>query len=252
MIYRILVSRDLPPEIAILTPRDTEIELAANGTQRIEIRALDPDFGLSSVVLQAHCRGKELVNENLLKSHADARAETSSRYDFSPSRWGLAPGDQRDLLGRGRGQSRVQGRRPESRIRPAPRPVHHDRRPQPAPRHPIRAPRPPNKATKRDVGTESGGQAEPSATVRQAAQRIRVTRPSHPSLRIKVTRDESEQPNPGEEGNQAKAAAERATSQQGDQGQQGANPRAGRSGQQGDQGQQGNQGQSQQISPAAV
>ena len=45
MIYRILVSRDLPPEVAILTPSDTEIELAANRTQRIEVRALDPDFG---------------------------------------------------------------------------------------------------------------------------------------------------------------------------------------------------------------
>ena len=63
MIYHIAVSRDLPPEIEILTPRDHDIELAADGTQRIEIRAIDPDFALSSVSLRADASGRGETGE---------------------------------------------------------------------------------------------------------------------------------------------------------------------------------------------
>lgn len=93
-IHRIQVSRDLPPEIAILTPRNADIELAANRTQRIEIRALDPDFGLASVTLQARCNGKELVNQNLLTNPTHGTAPETVTYDFAPGTWGLAPGDK--------------------------------------------------------------------------------------------------------------------------------------------------------------
>ena len=95
MIYRIVVSRDLPPEIEILTPRDHDIELAANGTQRIEIRAIDPDYALSSVSLRAVASGGgEIVNEKLSIPPEGHTGQATLTYNFSPSKLGLVPGNK--------------------------------------------------------------------------------------------------------------------------------------------------------------
>ncbi|MCU0961144.1 MAG: hypothetical protein MUF48_13645 [Pirellulaceae bacterium] len=94
MIYRIAVFRDLPPEVAILTPRETAIELAADARQRIEIRALDPDYGLSSVVLHARTGGRNLLDQELLADPAGRAGQELLNYDFSPRHWQLQPGDQ--------------------------------------------------------------------------------------------------------------------------------------------------------------
>ena len=94
MVYQISVSRDLKPEIAILTPKDHDIEVPLNGTQRIEIRALDPDFGLSRIVLRTVAGGNELLNEELLNEPQNATGQVVVNYDFSPSKLGLAAGDR--------------------------------------------------------------------------------------------------------------------------------------------------------------
>ena len=71
-----------------------EWDFTTNRTQRMEIRTLDPDFGLSKVELQARCPGKAPINENLLKDTLQSTTPETLTCDFSPSRWGLAPGDR--------------------------------------------------------------------------------------------------------------------------------------------------------------
>ena len=46
LLYPIEVQPDLGPEIEILTPEKDRTDVAENGAQKIELRALDPDFGL--------------------------------------------------------------------------------------------------------------------------------------------------------------------------------------------------------------
>ena len=94
MIYRILVSRDLSPEIAILAPKEDDIHIRLNATQRIEVRAIDPDFGLSRVVLRAVTGGRNLLEEPLLVDGEGRVGQVVVDYDFSPSRLGLSAGDR--------------------------------------------------------------------------------------------------------------------------------------------------------------
>ncbi len=92
--HKISVSRDLPPDIAILTPKRKEMELPVNSVQRIEIRALDPDFGLTRVVLQAVAGGKSLFDETLMTDVQGQTGQNVLNYDFSPSKFDLSPGDK--------------------------------------------------------------------------------------------------------------------------------------------------------------
>ena len=56
-VHKITVTPDWPPDISILTPRTKEIEVPVNGSQQIEIRALDPDYGLTEISLHASATG---------------------------------------------------------------------------------------------------------------------------------------------------------------------------------------------------
>ena len=57
---RIEVIPDLPPEI-ISCPRKDEVKLPANGRLTLEMRAEDPDFGLTEVTLSGESRGHSVI-----------------------------------------------------------------------------------------------------------------------------------------------------------------------------------------------
>lgn len=91
--YRIEVMRDLTPEIEILTPTAPRIELPVDRRQGIEVRAIDPDFGLTNIELQAVAGGEQLLLETLF---ADAQGRTGQvvrTYQLEPWMLGLRPGD---------------------------------------------------------------------------------------------------------------------------------------------------------------
>ena len=48
ILHKIEVIRDLPPEVQILQPQRLRVEVPEDGEQTIEVRAVDPDFGLSA------------------------------------------------------------------------------------------------------------------------------------------------------------------------------------------------------------
>ena len=56
ILHKIDVIRDLAPEVQILEPQRPRVEVPEDGEQRIEVRAVDPDFGLSSVQLEGALR----------------------------------------------------------------------------------------------------------------------------------------------------------------------------------------------------
>lgn len=94
-VHRIEVTRDLPPEVEILTPELNRIQVPIDGEQIIEVRALDPDFGLSRVALRAEVAGAELFDENLLVEPAGRTGQFSTRFKFVPATLkGLVPGNE--------------------------------------------------------------------------------------------------------------------------------------------------------------
>jgi hypothetical protein len=94
VVYQIEVIPDLAPEIAILSPRRAQIEVPLNGSQTIEIRALDPDFGLRGVSLHAIAGGQEVLAEHLFDDSRGRLGQQIVTYEFQPRVLGLKAGDK--------------------------------------------------------------------------------------------------------------------------------------------------------------
>ncbi|MFV1963899.1 MAG: hypothetical protein ACC628_00640, partial [Pirellulaceae bacterium] len=95
ILYRIRITPDLGPEIQILTPTKQRIEVPEDGMQRIEIRAVDPDFGLSRVGLRAVAGGSDLIDEPLLdRSQQGRTGQVIVEYAFRPADLRLVAGDE--------------------------------------------------------------------------------------------------------------------------------------------------------------
>jgi hypothetical protein len=94
VIHRIEVTPDLPPEIEILQPQERRQEVPVTATQVIEVRALDPDFGMSRVALRAVVGETRLLERTLFEDTAGQPGQVVLRYRFEPRRLGLKPGDE--------------------------------------------------------------------------------------------------------------------------------------------------------------
>jgi hypothetical protein len=91
--YRIEVIPDLTPEIEILTPTAPRIELPVDRRQGIEVRAIDPDFGLTNIELQAVAGGEQLLAETLFADVQGRTGQVVKTYQLEPWMLGLRPGD---------------------------------------------------------------------------------------------------------------------------------------------------------------
>ncbi|MDA1054584.1 MAG: hypothetical protein O3C40_29485 [Planctomycetota bacterium] len=94
ILHRIEVLPDLPPEVSILTPRQEVTEVPQDGSQKIEVRAIDPDFGVTSVHLHLVMGGTELLDKALLTDPEGVAGQTVNSYEFRPHLFGLQPGDR--------------------------------------------------------------------------------------------------------------------------------------------------------------
>lgn len=92
--HQIDVLRDLSPEIEILTPKLERIELPEDSRQRIEVRALDPDYALTRIRLKAVSGGAELLNHDLLHDPQGRSGQVISTYEFVPAALDLHAGDE--------------------------------------------------------------------------------------------------------------------------------------------------------------
>ncbi|MEM7316038.1 MAG: hypothetical protein AAF497_23120, partial [Planctomycetota bacterium] len=89
--YPINVTPDLPPLVEILVPQKQRVQVPVNAKQLIEIRAVDPDYGLASVRLQAVRNRERIIDVQLLKD--PGLGQRVLKYYFRPTKLELKPGD---------------------------------------------------------------------------------------------------------------------------------------------------------------
>ncbi len=89
--HQIDVSRDLPPEIELVSPKKDEVDLPANAWLEIEAVAADPDFALRTMKLSA-TSGKRVVLDKLLLDET-WRGQCVKKFRFEPRKLGLKSGD---------------------------------------------------------------------------------------------------------------------------------------------------------------
>lgn len=94
IVYAIDVQRDLPPEVAILEPRQNRVEVPEDSQVEIVIRALDPDFGLSKITLSAVSGGSSLPIPLLLSDPQGQTGQVVVKHVFAPRDHKLKAGDQ--------------------------------------------------------------------------------------------------------------------------------------------------------------
>ncbi|HEY2412529.1 MAG TPA: hypothetical protein VGI40_09820 [Pirellulaceae bacterium] len=97
ILHRIEVLRDLAPEVQILRPESVRVSVPEDGEQTIEVRAIDPDFGLAKLYLEGTAAGKPPLNINLLEDAADQPPRIDVPYAFRPREHNLKAGDELKL-----------------------------------------------------------------------------------------------------------------------------------------------------------
>lgn len=103
IVYPINVVADLPPEVSIVVPRKSPVNLAVNGQQIIEVHAMDADFALSKVMLDIRRGTKRIDQPTLWAVGEDAKTPQERlaagkgnrvvEYRFRPKKHGLVPGE---------------------------------------------------------------------------------------------------------------------------------------------------------------
>lgn len=93
-LHTIEVIRDLAPEVEVLQPTATEIDVPENGTVLVEVRAVDADFALSRVSLKLTQDGNPLAEPLLLDVPNGHVGQSMSKHYFRPSAYKLKSGDQ--------------------------------------------------------------------------------------------------------------------------------------------------------------
>jgi hypothetical protein len=91
IVYDVHVIPDLAPQVDILTPEKRQVFVAEDQVQPIEVRALDPDFGLTEVELKFVRAGNSLADVPLLE--APTNNPVSLQYHLTPQQLGLHAGD---------------------------------------------------------------------------------------------------------------------------------------------------------------
>jgi hypothetical protein len=94
VLHRIEVLRDLPPEVEILTPVQDRVEVPEDGWQKIEVRAVDPDFGLTAIRLEAVAGGRQVLKHDLLQDPAGRSGQEIASFDFAPRACGMRAGTE--------------------------------------------------------------------------------------------------------------------------------------------------------------
>ncbi len=94
LLHQIDVTPDFSPEVEILQPQKAEIDLPINGRQIIEVRGIDPDFGLREMNLRMVSGGRELAAKQLHFSPEGQLGAVTTRFVFRPQAYRLRVGDQ--------------------------------------------------------------------------------------------------------------------------------------------------------------
>jgi hypothetical protein len=94
ILHKIEVLRDLPPEVQLLKPERLRVEVPENGELTMELRGLDPDFGLSSLRIEGTAAGKPPLKIELLEAKTGQPPQITVPFAFRPSEHNLSAGDE--------------------------------------------------------------------------------------------------------------------------------------------------------------
>ncbi len=101
IVYPIKIVEDLPPEITIVVPQQSTVDVPINGQQEFEIHAADVDFGLAEIEVEIR-RGIDLIaRSSLWKDSKGKQGKQVAEYRFRPSR--IIVAGRADGLGGARG-----------------------------------------------------------------------------------------------------------------------------------------------------
>jgi hypothetical protein len=94
ILHKLEVLRDLPPEVQILQPERLRVEVPEDGELTIEVRGVDPDFGLATLRIEGTAAGKPPVHVALLSDPASQPPQATVPYAFRPRAHHLTAGDE--------------------------------------------------------------------------------------------------------------------------------------------------------------
>ncbi len=97
VVYPVKVIPDLAPEVQIASQLPDQIDLPANQSLDLEVRALDPDFGLAKLSMAISVNGQKLPPMDLFQDPAGVRSQISETYRFDPRTLNLRPGHRIEI-----------------------------------------------------------------------------------------------------------------------------------------------------------
>lgn len=89
--YRIEVTPDYPPEVALTAPEADDVQLAVDASVQLAVEARDVDFALRRVRFVGTARGSKLLLADLLSE--DQPGQFAGDAELTPAELKLAPGD---------------------------------------------------------------------------------------------------------------------------------------------------------------
>ena len=90
VLHQIEVTPDLTPVVEILSPKERDVEVAANRSIDFEVRGVDPDYKLDALTVMAATGGNNILKTNLLEQ--DESGQVIRKYRFQPQNLALKPG----------------------------------------------------------------------------------------------------------------------------------------------------------------
>lgn len=97
VLHDIEVLRDLPPEVSWIEPTASEVELPANSSLRLKLRAIDPDFAIRQLHIDAAVEGRPLFDQTLLDEAE--KGQVLEAWMFVPAKHDLEEGQVVKLIG---------------------------------------------------------------------------------------------------------------------------------------------------------
>jgi hypothetical protein len=105
ILYQVKVIGDLPPEVLLDSSLSQEIDVPADGSLQIEIRANDPDYGLTEIAASGNRPAedklgmrKELFRKICFASEQGENGVIVQLFELTPAELGLNAGDQFDFF----------------------------------------------------------------------------------------------------------------------------------------------------------
>ena len=94
IVHRIEVIPDLQPEVEILAPVESRLQVPVDSRLPFALRAVDPDYGLTDVTVKAAQGGNALIDRHLFQDPLGQPGQATVKYTFVPRDLKLSPGDE--------------------------------------------------------------------------------------------------------------------------------------------------------------